>query len=378
MNDFQNNLYTNLMHLVATNDAFFFKDFVLENIAYRIFNYRLSSYSDFCLPSALECRGVMFEVVDDVAIRLASMPMEKFFNIGENPFTMDLDFSDNNVVGIMAKMDGSLISTYLHNGNLRLKTKGSLFSDQAVAAMTWLDREENAFFKDVLELYTMAGQTVNLEYTAPTNRIVVGYSTERLTVLNVRDTTTGQYVSRQEVESHRLPKIIDYWVDYVTPVDTASFVSSIPEMQDKIEGFVIELKSGQKVKCKTIAYISLHHTKDSINMPRRLFECVINETSDDLRSLFADDECALGLIKDMEDRVVHRFDGIIKTVEQFYNENKMLSRKDYAIKGQTEDDGLFSLKMNLFLEKANDYKTFAIKHIELFDIHDPDPVIDSE
>ena len=88
-------------------------------------------------------------------IRLAALPMQKFFNVNENPFTMDLDMND--VEGIDLKADGSLISTYLHNVSqdtynrddvLRLKTKGSLESDQALAAMKWLDLPENSKFKE--------------------------------------------------------------------------------------------------------------------------------------------------------------------------------------------------------------------------------------
>ncbi len=373
MNQFQITLYNDLMALMS-NDAFFFKDFILEDKTYRIFNYRLSSYSDFCLPNALECRGIMFEIDGDDPVALVALPPEKFFNRGENPFTLDLDYSPENITGIMHKMDGSLISTYLHIGQLLLKTKGSLSSDQAIAAMKWLAKPENQQFYDELYALAYAGRTVNMEYTAPTNRIVVGYAEEALTVLNVRDNETGEYLPLDYFRDG-YHEIVKHWVEYVDIADTTNFVDSIPDMQDKIEGFVIELKSGQKVKVKTIAYLALHHTKDSINSPKRLFECVINETSDDLRSLFADDPAAIGLIKAMEDKVVHKFDAMIKTVESFYNENRELTRKDYAIKGQTVQDGLFSLKMNLFLEKANNYKEFAIKHMELFGIKDEDPII---
>ena len=83
MNEFQTKLYNELLELTGTNEAFFFKDQVLDDITYRVFAYRLASYSDFLLPSALECRGIMFEMKDGNPIRLAAMPMEKFFNDGE-------------------------------------------------------------------------------------------------------------------------------------------------------------------------------------------------------------------------------------------------------------------------------------------------------
>jgi len=95
MNQYNTNLFNELMTLVEGNEAFFFNDWELDDTIYRNFNYRLASYSDFLEPSALECRGHMFEIDEDGnMVRLASLPPEKFFNHMENPFTMDLDLSD--------------------------------------------------------------------------------------------------------------------------------------------------------------------------------------------------------------------------------------------------------------------------------------------
>jgi T4 RnlA family RNA ligase len=136
MHPAQQKLYDNLIALTKANEAFYYQDFELDGKKYRIFNYRLASYTDFQQPGALECRGVMFEVQDEVAVRLASLPMEKFFNLNENPMTMNLDLTQ--VVRIEEKADGSLMSTYIHNDQLRLKSKGSLFSEQALHAMARL------------------------------------------------------------------------------------------------------------------------------------------------------------------------------------------------------------------------------------------------
>ena len=91
MNKFQLNLYNDLFALANSNEAFFFKDQELDNLVYRVFSYRLASYNDFCAPGAFESRGIMFEMDQETPIRLAAMPMEKFFNDSENPFTMNLD-----------------------------------------------------------------------------------------------------------------------------------------------------------------------------------------------------------------------------------------------------------------------------------------------
>ena len=83
MNAYQQNMYDNLMALTSGSETFYFQDFELEGSTYRIFNYRLSSYSEFMKPSALECRGHMFELVGEETIRLAALPMQKFFNLNE-------------------------------------------------------------------------------------------------------------------------------------------------------------------------------------------------------------------------------------------------------------------------------------------------------
>src|SRR5262249_7665977 len=103
---------------------------------------------------------------------------------------------------------------------------------------------------------------------------------------------------------------------------------------------------------------------------RRLFENVVNETTDDLRSLFADDSISLGMIKEMEDAVIPKLNHMMSIVEKYYDENKHLIRKDYAIKGQQELGSFFSLGMTKYLGRPVNYKEFAIKNYKTFGIKD--------
>jgi T4 RnlA family RNA ligase len=359
MNARQLQLFQNLEALVASNEAFYRQVFTLDGKTYWIYNYRLASYSDFLAPDAMEARGTMFEVDNvGVPIRLAVMPISKFFNRFENPITMDVDLST--VVSIMNKMDGSLISTYMHGDVLRLKTKGSLFSDQAINAMAWLDLPKNVYFKQLLTDFTVGGTTVNLEWTAPDNRIVLGYLEPKLFVLNARSMDTGEYV--------------DPWIfeDYVAPsvdlngLNIVEFVNNIPNMLDDIEGYVVKLPH-LWMKIKTLKYLSLHHAKDSVNNPRRLFEAVLSEGIDDLRSMFHEDVLAMQIIDEMQIKVDKIYNHAVATVEGFYEANKNLSRKEYAIKGQAELEHLyFGQAMTKYLQKPVDYKAFLIsKYKEL-------------
>lgn len=366
MNDFQSKIFNDLEALVASTEVFYRQEFALDGVRYWIYNYRLASYTDFTKPSALECRGIMFEVdANDAPVRLVSLPMPKFFNLYENPFTMNVDLSTVDTVEL--KADGSLMSTYMHNGQLRLKSRGSLFSEQAIDAMKWLQSVPE--FYDDLKTITEYGWTVNMEWCAPHNRIVIGYDKPHLVVLNARCMRTGAFQSRAIMEyefKHRMIKRVD-----TKGLDVAAFVQSIPDMTDDIEGYVCRV-GDLWFKSKTSKYMSLHHTKDSITNPRRLFEAVVDEGVDDLRAMFHTDETAIKLIDGMVARVDMIYNHMVAVVDNFYANNKHLDRKEFAIKGQQELESrlYFGLVMQLYVGKTIDYKSVMKAHYKDFGIRD--------
>jgi T4 RnlA family RNA ligase len=138
-----------------------------------------------------------------------------------------------------------------------------------------------------------------------------------------------------------------------------------------VEGVVCRLDSGLRFKVKTAWYVALHRLKDSINSQRRLFEAVVNEAADDVKAAYHDDEIAIATILEMEEKVSTIFRNLVRTVEDFYNTNKHLVRKSYAILGQQELSKMhFGLAMNLYLGKPIDYKAFMIKHRKDYGIKD--------
>lgn len=371
MNQYQHTLYNDLMALVKNNEAFYFADQIFNDKTYRIFNYRLASYTDFLAPSARECRGHTFEIdpSTDASIRLVALPMEKFFNLNECPFTMNLDLST--IKEIQTKVDGSLMSTYHTTDDyadvntLRLKSKGSLSSEQAIAAMKWLDTQPQ--FKESLAALTLGGYTVNLEWVSMEHRIVIGYPDAHLKVLNARDRANGVYLERYFLEYIFDDKL----AGTVQCTDPAAFVASVPDMTDDIEGFVVTLESGLQFKVKTNKYLSLHHAKDSVNNPRRLFEAILDEGIDDLRSLFYTDAVVIKAIDDMQAKVDHLYNHMVSTVEGFYNANKHIDRKSYAIKGQQELERMyFSIAMTLYQGRNPEYKLCLKKHYKELGIKD--------
>jgi len=369
----QQQLYDNLMQLVNTNEAFYYIDHVLNETLYRVFTYRLASYTDFLSPDALECRGHMFRLDSDGA-ELVSLPLEKFFNLHENPFTSDLDLSRVNF--IHDKRDGSLISTFLHEDMLCLKSKTAIASDQALEATKLLHNDP--WFKDAIQELVADNNTVIMEYTSPKNRIVLPYQSCELRVLAVRNNDTLEYHPYDDLYSYFGVAHNEYMVDDHTLLvdDPVEFINSIPDMKG-IEGFVVGLEHGQRIKIKTQEYLSLHRAKDSINSNKRLFEVCLNEASDDLRSLFHDDPYTLNRIQEMEQIVGHAYNHTVKSVEEYYSANKNLDRKSYAIKGQQELDRMsFNLAMMKYTGKEPDYKGMLMRNFKDY-VEDNDMEVDN-
>lgn len=206
-----------------------------------------------------------------------------------------------------------------------------------------------------------------------------------MTILSMRRINNGTMISRNNVlqefgmdpDGFNARVLMEKWVRDIPPSEifipgayetVKEFVEAAKSMVG-IEGYVIRMKDGEHVKIKTDWYCALHHTKDSVSAPRRLFECIINEGVDDLKGMFSEDIVTIQRIVDMETKVVRIFNRIIVDVEGFYEANKHLDRKGYAVLANSQADGLMSLKMNLFLGRENNYKEFALKHIEMFDIN---------
>ena len=406
MNTYNENTYKDLMNLVQKSEAFTFRDYTLDGKVFRIFDYHLASWTLFLEPGALNCRGSMFDITDPENVILKSLPPEKFFNYEEGAVPHHHGkFGDK-----MDKMDGSLISTYLHNDDLYLKSKGSIFSEQAHDVMRFINNKENLTFKAELLDLVKKGYTINLEYTAPHNRIVIPYQEEALTVLSMREHKTGKTFFASNFikfldENGDYPEIKSRMVKFKDlrneNHDHEKFVEDVRNEQEG-EGYVVEIvlndNESYLVKIKNIKYIALHHTKDSVNHPRRLFETIINGASDDLRAMFADDEYVLNAISEMESHVQPIYNHIVSTVEGFVEKNKHLDRKEFAMLAKKEEPKFFGLIMNDYLlhkvstgeikvqekdgktfgPKPNNYKEFAIKNRkEIFGIGE-EPKLDDE
>lgn len=263
-------LHADLVALAKRNKAFYYKDATLDGIKYRVFNYRVASWTDFQEPGGLECRGIMFDISETPA-RLVCRPMAKFFNLGENSSTTGLDLTK--VSSIEEKADGSLISTFTHKGELRLKSKGSVCSGQVRDATAWLEKHPS--LREALAAMDLDGWTVNAEWCSMDNRILLEYPEEHLKILNARSRETGSYLSRADL----VEAFGDYVIPQVITPYPAAFVEGVHAMQDDIEGYVARI-GDLWFKIKTDKYVCIQHARGI--QGDRLIAAVVDGGADDL------------------------------------------------------------------------------------------------
>ncbi len=203
-------------------------------------------------------------------------------------------------------------------------------------------------------------------------RIIIGYEKQTLKILNVRNNADGSYVSLDEIRQ----SISDDFIvtHHPIPADPHAWIEEVYKMEG-IEGFVVRLKDGKAFKLKTEPYSIQHRAKDGVTVPRRLFEACVMEATDDLKGLFSNDPIVLSQIQEMEEKVAKIYNHLAARLDAFYNANKHLDRKEFAILGQKElaKDGIFGLAMNRYIGREADLKDFMVKHYKDFGIKD-DPV----
>ena len=369
-------LFDNLINLCSDDsNTFFFVDTTSSmQSKFRIFSYYIASYSEWLKPDALECRGIMFELDDNNnPIRIAARPPKKFFNLFENPFTEDI--KDDQVGLAFKKEDGSLISSFIDKGELFLKSKCSLFSQQVLDAQKWLYDERRKPLLECLKWYAENGITINMEWVSPDNRIVLTYEEPRLIILNARHNITGEYIDLEDLVKDQT--INQYMVDN-HPFETINeLIEEVQELKDQ-EGYVVYDSKGAepvfKIKCPW--YVHLHSVKSSVSSDKNLWEAVAEGVSDDIKALFETDKASLDRIAKFESIYKKQFSFVYKTAIDIYNKLRGNSRKDYAIESQSilNEIGypqLFNIVMRLYLNGPDEsivglIKDHLVKFIDVY------------
>lgn len=308
-------MYFDLMSLCMDSESgFYYVDQEYNTRKYRIFLYRITSYTYWQKAGATFGRGTVYDITDVGRLPiLVSLCMEKFFNVGENPLAPTREeLTDDNIHTVVDKADGSLITAFLSlDGEVVLKSKGSFHSTQAVRAREIYESDafcfQRQFIEDVLE---NGENSVNMEFTSPDNLIVVRYPEDELRILNVVQHDSGWMYPivrpQDKIENFNYDEVLNDWRDR--------------------EGVVIYTRNrrvgygSQAVKLKSNWYLALHRVRSEITNPIKVAKVVLQGGIDDMRSAFPEFTDWINLVEDQVVREYNNFESYLDYMVNYFKD----------------------------------------------------------
>lgn len=257
-----------------------------------VFNYVFSAPNTFPEPNTgdavldrefsilRECRGLTFDAATG---EVAARKFQKFFNVGEKDETFPQHVDWTRPHTVLDKLDGSMITPYrARSGQWRWHTK---MGDTDVAVPV-LDHviDSGLRYEEFADAMWEDGKTPIFEWCSRQQRIVVDYPEDRLVLTAVRDKRTGIYTTYAEMADlarrFALP-VVEALPDPVTDFD--AFRAMIEGKED-IEGYIVRFNDGHMLKLKVGWYVLLHKTKERIQNEKDVWELVLNDQTDDIKS----------------------------------------------------------------------------------------------
>lgn len=289
-----------------------FKEEVVEGISYTTIAYMIGNKELWDHPLARETRGITFETKSGKCV---SRPFAKFFNVGERE-EVSPAFVKANMMEVYEKRDGSMLTPIFNKyGNIVFKTKKSFYSDVANQANSIASISIENFCRICLGVYN---STPIFEFTHPDHRIVLDYPGEsHFTLLAIRQNDSGDYFDYDTMKAFAA----ECNIPVIKRLDlTWDQLQKSVEGDRGIEGYVILLKDGSRVKLKTAWYSSVHRVMTEIRV-RDVAEAVVNETIDDLKSLVALQGKSITPLEEIEKSVVNELLSIrsqVNTIAQSF------------------------------------------------------------
>lgn len=278
-----------------------------------ICSYMISDPEIWNRPNGLECRGITFNEFGTIVCR----PFEKFFNVNEVASTQEgiiRELYKKNGTRLQNKRDGSMLTPIFLKDRVVFKTKKSFYSDVALRAQEFAEHihQENRFL-DAVSTCVVWGYTPIFEFTSPEAQIVVDYgSMPKFVLLAIRDTETGEYIypddKRFRFNPWDLFTMVD-WIEETLDLPSWDELMAMKEFVEEIEGWVIVLPNGQRVKVKTKWYMDRHRLIDL--RYRDVAKMVVNETIDDLKANAVDRGLSMEILNQIEEQVVGELRSLI-------------------------------------------------------------------
>lgn len=396
-----NQVYQELQALIADpKSGFRQRSYPLDNGNQAVvIDYTLSSYQYFKKPSGMRGRGIMFEInPQGQVVQLLARPMLKFFTYEECPDTMKLNMDISAIEEITDKADGSLMSTWVYNNELKVKSKGSIVSAEVKATMALLNstlqapRQQaspamlkvcnatldnaisNITYADLAKVLlevTQQGYTVDLEYLSEKNPIVLQYAYDELRVLSINELLSDTEYTLEaaleaqilNAEQYHVLKAFQVFPYYNEKTSSTQLKEQLQEKGFKaflleienikgIEGVIIKLKQGQtaqKVKFKTQKYLTHTQALDSLSFDSRfptqvyslrdpfaVFAAIAEGYADDLIHAVRDCEPLANTVRNMQETLIPAYNALKHQLDSFVEDHKHMEKRDFVAESKKQ------------------------------------------
>lgn len=310
-----------------------------------------------------ECRGITFASDG----RILSRTLHKFFNVGERNETLPENIDWSQVVRVMEKRDGSMVTPVLNGEGFKFKTKKSFETKEAALAdqIAAANLAGSAWISCMLK----AGFTPTFEVTSPKYPIVVRYEKDELTLLHVRENNTGRYLTSHEINFIGCPFPVAANIIYEFRDENGvswDLFKRAAETREGIEGWVVQLASGEMFKIKTKWYCDLHHSV-TFTRWRDVARTVCADQSDDLKAAFRMVGRDVEPILIVERKIKAQIDALRNHVESLvaYAKVHCPTAKDAALRyspgGQMQSEH-FGLIMRMYRGQEINWMEYYEKH----------------
>ena len=268
---------------------------------------QLVSPTLMALPEMQDCRGLILEIG---TWKVLSLAFRKFFNLQES----NAHKIDWTTARILEKLDGTMIQVYNHKNEWFAATTGTI--DGSGEVNNKLGTTFNSLFWDTVKnKYNLDLNVLNnnfcyvFELTTPYNIVVKPHSESSATLLTVRNLTTLEELSYEEVISVGAMLGLPVVKSYDLNVDVETILHTFDGCDVFFEGYVIVDANFNRVKIKSPKYIAIHHLKNR-TAEYHIMEIVKTNEIEEFGATFPERKAELHKLKENYDKLLVRLNNI--------------------------------------------------------------------
>lgn len=256
----------------------------IEGVEYVLFKYGIKS--PWRIDLVRECRGI---ILDKNTQEIVCHPYHKFGNYGESYVPKDFKWKG---AYISEKIDGSLMKVWYHNKHWHISTNGTIDASGAGTKMDINFKElfmrtiGQDHYKEILydiengtDITMEYGFTHLFELCTFENIVVINYGEDKLFYLGSIETDTYKTVEFNMGSGVPTPK--QYYLD-----NLEDCIEAVENFGKDQEGVVVTDEDDNRLKIKSVFYVTLHHEISNCNSPHNILGIVIRGEMEEFLTYF--------------------------------------------------------------------------------------------